>query len=238
MFTIFIRAILLYILMILATRFMGKRQMGQFQPYEFAMALLVANLLATPMADVSTPLLHGVIPIAALLAVHGIIALVCMKSDAARAFISGKPSIVVSKGVINQAEMERLCLTLSDLLEGFRQAGISDPADVGFAVMEANGTITAFPRSSMRPPTTKEIGVDAGYEGVPMALVMDGHIQKSNLKSAHLDEAWLRAALAAHGYAPDNIFLATLDTQGILTVQVKNGGIFQTEALDASEVAW
>ena len=217
---------------------MGKRQMGQFQPYEFAMALLVANLLATPMADVSTPLLHGVIPIAALLAVHGIIALVCMKSDAARAFISGKPSIVVSKGVINQAEMERLCLTLSDLLEGFRQAGISDPADVGFAVMEANGTITAFPRSSMRPPTTKEIGVDAGYEGVPMALVMDGHIQKSNLKSAHLDEAWLRATLAAHGCAPDNIFLATLDTQGILTVQVKNGGIFQTEALDASEVAW
>lgn len=104
--------------------------------------------------------------------------------------------------------------------------------------MEANGTITAFPRSSMRPPTTKEIGVDAGYEGVPMALVMDGHIQKSNLRSAHLDEAWLRAALAAHGYAPDNIFLATLDTQGILTVQVKNGGIFQTEALDASEVAW
>lgn len=238
MFTIFIRAILLYILMILATRFMGKRQLGQFQPYEFAMALLVANLLATPMADVSTPLLHGVIPIAALLAVHGIIALVCMRSDAARALISGKPSMIISKGVINQAEMERLCLTLSDLLEGIRQAGISDPSNVGFAVMEANGTITAFPRSSKRPPTTKEMGIDAGYEGVPLALVMDGRIQKSNLKSAQLDEAWLRATLAAHGYLPEGVFLATLTTQGTLTVQVKNGGIFQVEALDASEVAW
>lgn len=238
MFTILIRAFILYILMILAIRGMGKRQMGQFQPYEFAMALLVANLLATPMSDVSTPLLHGVVPIGALLVVHGTIALICMKSDKARAFISGKPSVIMSKGVIDQAELNRLCLTLSDLLEGIREAGILDPADVECAVMEANGVITAFPRSSRRPATTVESGVDAGYEGIPMALIMDGRVQPHNLQSAHLNENWLKAALKRESCHVKDVYLATLNTQGLMTVQKRDGTVSQIQALGADKVAW
>lgn len=238
MFTILIRAFILYILMILAIRGMGKRQMGQFQPYEFAMALLVANLLATPMSDVSTPLLHGVVPIGALLTVHGTIALVCMKSDKARAFISGKPSVIVSKGVIDEAELNRLCLTLSDLLEGIREAGILDPADVECAVMEANGVITAFPRSSKRPPTTLESGINAGYEGVPMALVMDGRVQPHNLQSARLNESWLNKALQKQNCSVADVYLATLNTQGLMTVQKRDGTVKQIQALGADKVAW
>ena len=238
MFTILIRAFILYILMILAIRGMGKRQMGQFQPYEFAMALLVANLLATPMSDVSTPLLHGVVPIGALLVVHGTIALICMKSDKARAFISGKPSVIMSKGVVDAAELNRLCLTLSDLLEGIREAGILDPADVECAVMEANGVITAFPRSSRRPANTVESGIDAGYEGVPMALVMDGRVQPHNLQSARLSEKWLNQALLKHNCRVKDVYLATLNTQGLLTVQKRDGTVSQTQALNADKVAW
>ena len=238
MFTILIRALILYILMILAIRAMGKRQMGQFQPYEFAMALLVANLLATPMSDVSTPLLHGLVPIASLLIVHGLIALVCMKSDKARAFISGKPSVIMSKGVVDVKELNRLCLTLSDLLEGIREAGILDPADVECAVMEANGTITAFPHSARRAPTAEEMGIDAGYEGVPMALIMDGRIQKHNLQSTRLSPEWLKSRLSGLHLLPSDVYLATLNTKGELTLQTQRGEILSLNAVDSGKIAW
>lgn len=238
MFTLFIRAFILYILMILAIRGMGKRQMGQFQPYEFAMALLIANLLATPMSDVSTPLLHGIIPIAPLLVVHGLIALICMKSDKARAFISGKPSVIMSKGVADMKELNRLCLTLSDLLEGIREAGILDPADVECAVMEANGVITAFPHSARRAPTTDELGIDAGYEGVPMALIMDGRIQKHNLQNTRLSVKWLKSKLITQHLTPDDVFLATLNTKGELTLQTRKGELLTLQAVDARKIAW
>lgn len=238
MYTIFIRAFILYIFMIFAIRGMGKRQLGQFQPYELAVALLFADLLATPMSDVSTPLLHGILPIAALLVVHGLIALICLYSDKARAFISGKPSVIMSKGVIDETELKRLCMSLSDLLEGIREAGILDPADVECAVMEADGSVSAFPRASKRPPTAMEMGVDAGYEGVPMALVMDGRVQQNNLKSARLSEKWLRGALASAGLTPKGVYLATLNTHGVLTVQARGGEIKQLSALDAGAIAW
>lgn len=238
MFTILIRAFILYLLMILAIRGMGKRQMGQFQPYEFAMALLVANIMATPMADVSTPLLHGAVPVAALLAVHGLISILCMRSDRVRAFISGKPSLLMAKGVIDDKELNRLCLTLSDLLEGIRQSGILDPADVECAVMEANGTITAFPRASRRPPNTAECAIDPGYEGLPQALVMNGRVQTDNLSRANLSEKWLSSKLRAQGIALKDVYFASISTQGLLTVQRNDGVISQIQAIDAGKVAW
>ncbi len=238
MFTILSRALILYILMIFAIRIMGKRQLGQFQPYELAMALLIAELLATPMSDVSTPLFHGLLPVVCVVAVHGVIALICIKSDKARAFISGKPSLIMSKGVIDEKELSRLCLTLSDLLEGIRESGILDPADVECAVMEANGKITAFPRSRIRPLSAGEAGMDPGYEGVPIALIMDGRIQEHNLKSAHLSKCWLKGILSNNSLSEKAVYLATINTKGVMTVQEKNGGILQIQALGADKVAW
>ena len=97
MLTILIRAILLYFILTLSMRAMGKRQLGQFQPYEFVMAMLIANLIATPMSDVSTPLMHGILPVAALYITHALITLLCMRSDRMRAFICGKPSLIISR---------------------------------------------------------------------------------------------------------------------------------------------
>ena len=238
MTTIFIRAIVLYFLLVLTMRAMGKRQLGQFQPYEFVMAMLIANLVATPMSDVSTPLLHGVLPVAALYIVHALITLVCLRSDRLRALISGKPSIVISKGIIQQDELTRLCLTVSDLMEGLRTAGILDPAEVGTAIMEANGTITAFPRASCRPVNTEEMNVDPGYEGMPMMLVMDGRIQIHNLTTARLDEAWLSSTLKARGLTAEKVFLCSVDTQGRMTIQDRQGNLSQFQAIPAGEVQW
>lgn len=238
MLTILIRAVVLYLLLVVTMRAMGKRQLGQFQPYEFVMVMLIANLVATPMSDVSTPLLHGVLPVAALYSAHALITLWCMRSDKIRAVLSGKPSLVISKGVIQQDELKRLCLTLSDLMEGLRMAGYLDPNEVCTAVMEANGTITAFPHGSKRPPQTGETGIDPGYEGMPMVLIMDGRLQPHNLKSAYLDEKWLADTLAARALDMKDVFMCVIDTQGRMTIQDRSGNLSQFEAINAGEVKW
>ena len=106
MFTLFFRGVILYVVMIITMRGLGKRQLGQFQPYELAMAILVADVISTPMESISTPLLYGILPVAALFSVHSIITLLSLKFDKVRAFVSGKPSVVISKGVIDQEEMK------------------------------------------------------------------------------------------------------------------------------------
>lgn len=238
MLTILIRAILLYFILVLTMRGMGKRQLGQFQPYEFVMVMLIANLISTPMSDVSTPILHGVLPVAALYVVHSMITLICLRSDRIRALISGKPSIIISRGIIQQQELKRLCLTVSDLMEGLRCAGILDPAEVGTAVMEANGTITAFPKASRRPVNTKEMNVDPGYEGMPMMLIMDGRIQVHNMNGAQLEEKWLKEQLDRRGLSKEQVFLCSIDTQGRMAIQDREGNLIQFQAIDAAEVKW
>ncbi len=238
MLTLFIRAIILYVILMLSMRAMGKRQLGQFQPYEFVIVMWIANLVATPMGDVSTPLLSGLLPVAALFSAHCLITALCMRSDRMRAFLCGKPSLIISKGVIQERELEKLNLTLADLLEGLRSCGLQNPAEVCTAVMESNGTISAFPFSSARAPMTKEMGVDPGYEGYPLVLVMDGRIQDHNLAAGQLDVSWLRRKLSDRGLAPEGVFLCSLDTQGRMMVQEKGGGVSHFDAMPAQEVKW
>lgn len=238
MLTILIRAMLLYAVVVLTVRGMGKRQLGQLQPYELVITILIADLTAGPIGDVSTPLLHGLLPIAALYVMYAAISLLCMKSDRFRALISGKPSLVISNGVVQEKELKRLCLTLSDLLEGLRCAGILDPAEAGTAVMEANGTITAFPCAGKRAVNTQEMKVNVGYEGMPMVLIMDGRIQRHNLKSTRQDEAWLRRTLSQRGLSEKQVFLCSVDTSGRMTLQNRSGEVMQFQAMAQEEVKW
>lgn len=238
MLTLFLRAVILYIVMIIVMRGLGKRQLGQFQPYEFAMTILLADIISTPMESVSTPLLQGLLPVAAMFVVHCAITLIDMKSDKVRALISGKPAVVISKGVVNEKELERLCISLSDLLEGLRGDGILDPAEVGTAIVEANGRISAFPRSSKRPPTTSEMGIDAGYEGLPIILVMDSRVQKNNLRQCGKDQKWLTEQLARVGLEIEDTYFAFVDTKGMLTAQRKGGGMEHTQVISPAEVVW
>ena len=238
MFTLFLRALILYVVMIVTMRGLGKRQLGQFQPYEFAMAILLADLISTPMESVSTPLLYGILPVMALFAVHSLITLISLKSDKVRAFVSGKPSVIISRGVINEQELKRLCLSLSDLLEGLRNVGIMDPSEVGTAVVEANGKLSAFPDAAKRAPTTGEMGIDPGYEGLPLPLIMDGRVQANNLKQVGEDEAWLTALLARHGLQTGEVYLACLDTHGSLALQTRAGERMRLNAIDPGKVGW
>ena len=238
MFTLFIRAMLLYAVLILTMRALGKRQLGELQPYEFALTILLADIISEPIASVSTPLLYGLLPVSAVIVLHGIISIVCLKSDKIHAIISGKPTLVINRGVINRAALDELCISLADLLEGLRSAGFLDPAEVGTAIVESNGTISAFQTAADRPPKASEMNLDPGYEGLPMFLVMDGKVQQYNLSQTRRDEAWLSGVLSGRGLSAATVYLASLDTQGRMTVQLMDGTTLRFQALQPEEVLW
>ena len=238
MFTLFLRGAVLYIAMILVTRGLGKRQLGEFQPFELAMTILLADVISAPMESVSTPLLNGLLPVAAMFIVHSILSLASLKWDRVRAFVSGKPSVVISRGVVDREMLDRLCLSLSDLLEGLRGAGFLDPTKVGTAIVEANGGISAFADSRFRAPSTSEMHIGTAYEGMPLMLILDGRIQADSLARAGRDENWLKRLLQSRGLAPRGVYLAALDTQGQMTLQLRRGGICKFQACGTEEVGW
>lgn len=238
MFTLFFRGALLYIVMIVTMRALGKRQLGELEPYELAMTILLADLISSPMESVSTPLLHGLLPVAAMFVVHGFITLASMRWDRFRALVSGKPALVINRGVIDRRELDRLCLSLSDLLEGLRDAGFLDPTEVGTAIVEANGTITAFSSGANRPPKASELDIAPGYEGLPLALITGGRVQPGNLGMTGRDLSWLEGLLSARGLAPKQVFLASLDTHGRMTLQLNGGELLRFAAMTESEVCW
>ena len=182
MFTLFLRALILYVVMIVTMRGLGKRQLGQFQPYEFAMTILLADLISTPMGSVSTPLLYGILPFMALFAVHSLITLLSLKSDKVRAIVSGKPSVVVSRGVIDEKELKRLCLSLADLLEGPARRRRPRPLRSRHRRGGGQRQTERLSRGRKRGPTTEELGIETAYEGLPLPLIMDGRVQRNNLK--------------------------------------------------------
>jgi len=229
MLIVFIRSILLYTLLVILMRCMGKRQLGQFQPYELVVSLFIANLASTPVEDLNVPLLQGILPPLALLIVHGLVTLLSLRSDRIRAFLSGRPTTIVSGGVFDEKEMRRLCLSLSDALEGFRACGLMDPAQVGSAIMEANGTISAFPRSDCRPASAAEAGISLPPEALPMVLIMDGRFQPRNLQTLGKSQSWLSDQLAAQGLILKDIFICSVDNTGKMTLQDRSGRVLQME---------
>ena len=238
MFTLFLRGAVLYAAMILVMRGLGKRQLGEFQPYELAMTILLADVISAPMESVSTPLLHGLLPVAAMFVVHSAISLASMRWDWVRAVVTGRPAVVIRRGEIDQRALERLCLSLNDLMEGLRGAGFLDPSEVGTAIVEANGGISAFPSADQRPPRTGELGISAGYEGMPLPLILSGRVQAGNLRCSGKDARWLEEVLAGRGISAKAACLALLDTEGMMTVTLKGGGQLRFRAMEQGEVAW
>ena len=238
MATLFLRSVLLYLLLILTMRALGKRQLGELAPYELALTILLAEIIGGPIDDVSKPLLHGLLPVAAVMTVHGALTLLCMKSDKMRALISGKPSLVISRGEIKRGELDRLCLNLSDLLEGLRCAGYLDPTQVATAIVEANGSISAFPDGADRPLTPGDMDILAEDEGLPMILIMDGKIQKNNLSQSGKNQKWLDAQLMRRSLSVQDVYLAGIDSRGSMFMQLMSGERMRFQAMNPSEVKW
>jgi uncharacterized membrane protein YcaP (DUF421 family) len=221
MLNTFFRALLVYIFVVIGMRIMGKRQVGELQPFELVITLMIAEVASVPMQSGGIPLINGLVPIFALLLAQVLLAYITLKSGRARTIICGTPSIVIQNGKIVQKELARLRFNVNDLLEQLRTNNIVNVSDVEYAILETNGQLTVIPRAQKKPVTPEDLKISARYEGLPYNLIMDGHIQHKNLTKAGLDINWLMQQLQINGLKPRDVFYAYLDSQGNLQIEVK-----------------
>jgi len=225
MLIVFVRALVLYIIVIVCMRIMGKRQIGQLQPYELAIAIMISDLAAVPMQNTGIPLVNGIIPILTLLLVQLIISLISIKSIQARAIICGRPSILIERGRIVEEALRRELYTLTDLLEQLRIKDMPNIADVEFAILETNGQLSVIPKSRKRPVTPEDLDIKTDYEGIIIDIIIDGSVLSSNLKLANKDEKWLMSELRKLQYdSPRQILYANIDSNGKLYCQPYSKG--------------
>ncbi|HYH03976.1 MAG TPA: DUF421 domain-containing protein [Bacillota bacterium] len=217
-----IRTIILYLLVALVIRIMGKHQIGQLQPFELVITIMISELAAVPMQDTEIPLLNGVIPIITLLFIQITLSLLAMKSIRARRLICGCPSILIEKGQINEGELSRLRYNLTDLLEQLRLKDIPNIADVEYAILETSGKLSVIPKSQKRPVNPEDLQIETAYEGLPLILISDGVFHHEVLKQTNVSETWLRNELKKLGiHSWDDVLLASLDSAGKLYIQPK-----------------
>ncbi len=224
MFTGFARTVILYAIIIAGIRLMGKRQVGELEPSELVLSLIIADLASVPMQDYGIPLLSGVVPILTLLSLTMVISVLTMKSPGLRAVLCGRPSVIVANGKLDQREMARNRLTADELMEELRGQGYGDLSTVHFAILETNGRLSVLPYASQKPPTARSLGLAPQEPGLPLPVISDGRLLEDNLKLRGYDRSWLDKRLAEHGLRRQSeVFLMTVDLLGTVVVVKKEG---------------
>ena len=223
MFIICLRTLVLYALVVIVMRLMGKRQIGQLQPFEFVVAIMISDLATIPMQNLKEPLLHGVIPILTLLSGQLLLSFLSIKSYHARNFICGTPKILIKNGKIIESNLIGEVYNLSDLLEQLRIKNIPNISDVEFAILETNGELSIIPKSQKRPLTPSDMNLPTEYEGIPFPLVIDGKLIDLNLKKLNLSKEWLDNELGKFGIKSyKETFFVSLESNGHLFFQLKS----------------
>jgi uncharacterized membrane protein YcaP (DUF421 family) len=223
MLLVILRTGILFTVVVVFLRIMGKRQIGQLQPYELAIVILISELAAIPMENTSIPILGGLIPIFILFTAQGLLAYISLKSEKARGVICGTPSILIENSQLVEAEMRRQRYNINDLLEQLRSKNVANLADVEYAILETSGELSVILKSQKRPLTPEDLNLPTSYEGLPTTLIIDGLIFHDNLKKINLSVEWLRTELSKFGIDDlNNVLFSYIDTQGKLYYQEKD----------------
>lgn len=208
----FLRTIILYVFIIAGIRLMGKRQVGELEPSELVLALLIADLAAVPMQDFGIPLLTGLIPILTLLCLTMALSVLTMKSVKFRAVLCGRPSIIVENGKLRQGEMRKNRFTLDELMEELRMKGVTDLSTVKYAILETNGQLSVLPFAAQQPPTAQDLDLHLPEPGLPVVLINDGRLIRRSLIRRGLNDQWLEKQLKSHKVdRVQDVFLMTVD---------------------------
>lgn len=221
MINTFIRVSILYILVLIIMRLMGKREIGQMQPFELVIAIMIADLASIPMSDVGIPITNGIVPILALLLFQLIISIINLKSIALRKIICGKPSILIYRGKIDEKQLYKEKITINELQERLRQNDIFTIGDVEYAILETNGQISVIQKPEKRNTIPEDFNILPDYEGIPYDLVIDGKIMHDNLKKIGRDYKWLEKEAEKFKIKPEEALIITFDGKGQIFCQRK-----------------
>ena len=207
----FFRAIVLYIIVLIVMRLMGKREIGQLQPFELAISIMIADLASLPMTETGVPISNGIIPILGLLVMHLVISMLNMKSTKIREIICGKPSILIFRGKIDEEVLKKERFTINELEERLRDNNIFNIGDVEYAVLETSGQVTVIPKPNKRPTTPEDFNIEPKYEGIPYDLVVDGKVMYKNLEKIGKNYVWLQKQTEKFGIRPEEALIVTID---------------------------
>jgi uncharacterized membrane protein YcaP (DUF421 family) len=229
---LFIRAIVLYIFLLIAMRLMGKRQLGELQPFEFAITLVAAELACIPMADQTIPIIYGIIPVFTLFLVHILITKIGVKSMRFRKVLNGAPMIVIDKGNILNNHMKKLDMDANDLLASLRTSGYFTPAEVECAIVETNGMLTVLPKYANKPVSNADLNITGGTSQLPVTLIVNGKwltVNEEALDNSVTRERVLKM-LQNLNLEQKDIFLLTLAGETAFIQPFEGAAIFRTVA--------
>ena len=217
----FFRAIILYLIVLIVMRLMGKREIGQLQPFELAISIMIADLASIPMTEIGIPIFNGIVPILGLLVMHLLISIINLKSLKAREIICGKPSILIYRGKIDEKQLKKERFTINELEERLRGNNVYNLGDVEYAILETSGQVTVIQKPEKRNTIPEDFGINPEYEGIPYDLVVDGKVMEQNLKKIGKDYAWLRKEVGKFNMTPEEALVVTLDGKGQIFCQKK-----------------
>jgi len=181
MLNLFIRCLILYFFLLIAMRLMGKRQLGELQPFELAITLVASELVCIPMGDATIPIIYGIIPVFSLFLIHIIITKLATKSVRFRKFLNGKPVILIENGNILPDVLKELNMNIDDIMEALRGTGYFNPSEVEYAILETNGSLTVLPKSESKPLSPEDIGLQLPPATIPITVIMEGEFLGENL---------------------------------------------------------
>ena len=210
----YLRTVILYLVLIAGMRLLGKRQIGQLEPSEFVVAMLIADLAAIPMQNGGIPLLSGLVPILTVLCLELTLSGLTMFSVKFRRLLCGKPMILIENGRIIQNNLRLARITLDELTSHLRQQAVLDIAAVQFAILETDGNLSVFPFPKECPASAKEAGIQVKKQYLPVTIIEDGFFSQDNLIKAGKDPRWLRGVLESHRTTVSETFLLTVDGGG------------------------
>ena len=221
MLATFIRSIIIYIIVLIVMRLMGKREIGQMQPFELAISIMIADLASIPMTDIGIPISNGIIPILGLLVMHLVISVLNIKSSKIREFICGKPTVLINNGRIDENQMRKERFTLNELEEKLRSNNVMNIGDVEFAILETSGDISVIQKPNKRTTTPEDFNIMPDYEGMTYNLVIDGKILNENLKIIDKNYDWLKKQTQKFQMIPEEALIVTINEKGNIYCQKK-----------------
>lgn len=208
------RTLLFYTVLLMAIRLLGKRQLGQMEPSEFVVTMLLANLATIPIDTLDQSVLAGLLPIALVFAAEYLLSLLTLKDIRIRRLFCGKPVILIENGEISQRNLRRTRLSLDELTMHLREKEVFDLATVKFAILETNGQLSVLRYAREQPASARDAGQKVRETELPITLISDGRLLRDNLSLAGKDEAWLQDALKKRHTAQTDVLLLTVDAAG------------------------
>ncbi len=226
MTVLLLRTIIVYIILLLVMRLMGKRQIGELQPSELVTTLILSQIASQPIVMQNVPVAYGIVPGCVVVCLEVIASFVMTKSPFLKRLFVGKPSILIDKGKVNVKELLRVRVTFEELMSELRAKGVGDPSDVYYAVMEENGSISVLLKSSESAPTRSDMNVGEKERGMARLVISDGEVNAENLKKLGKNTTWLLKKLKEYKTEAHDVYIMTCNDASEINIvkKQKEGG--------------